>query len=198
MRIFFFAFYFQNNCVMKNIAVHLADGFEEIEAVNIIDVLRRAELKVNIISVTDNLEVKGSHGIKSIADQLFSQVNYENIDMIILPGGMPGSANLNEHLGLREQILNFNENKKLLGAICAAPLVFGNLGILKNKKATCYPGFENQLHGAIVTNENIEVADNIITGKGAGVAITFALKIAEIFKGKTLAEKLAEKMIVAR
>ena len=198
MRIFFFAFYFQNNCVMKNIAVHLADGFEEIEAVNIIDVLRRAELKVNIISVTVNLEVKGSHGIKIIADQLFSHVNYENIDMIILPGGMPGSANLNEHLGLREQILNFNENKKLLGAICAAPLVFGNLGILKNKKATCYPGFENQLHGAIVTNENIEVADNIITGKGAGVAITFALKIAEIFKGKTLAEKLAEKMIVAR
>lgn len=183
---------------MKNIAVHLADGFEEIEAVNIIDVLRRAELKVNVISVTDNLEVKGSHGIKIIADQLFSQVNYENIDMIILPGGMPGSANLNEHLGLREQILNFNENKKLLGAICAAPLVFGNLGILKNKKATCYPGFENQLHGAIVTNENIEVADNIITGKGAGVAINFALKIAEIFKGKTLAEKLAEKMIVPR
>lgn len=118
--------------------------------------------------------------------------------MIILPGGMPGSANLNEHLGLREQILNFNENKKLLGAICAAPLVFGNLGILKNKKATCYPGFENQLHGAIVTNENIEVADNIITGKGAGVAINFALKIAEILKGKTLAEKLAEKMIVTR
>lgn len=183
---------------MKNIAVHLADGFEEIEAVNIIDVLRRAELNVTAISVTGNLEVKGSHGIRIITDQLFDDVNYEFIDMIILPGGMPGSANLNEHLGLREQILNFNENKKLLGAICAAPMVFGNLGILKNKKATCYPGFENQLHGAIVTNENIELSDNIITGKGAGVAIDFALKIAEILKGKTLAEKLAEKMIAAR
>lgn len=183
---------------MKNIAVHLADGFEEIEAVNIIDVLRRAELNVTVISVTGNLEVKGSHGIKIITDQLFDEVNYEFIDMIILPGGMPGSANLNEHLGLREQILNFNENKKLLGAICAAPMVFGNLGILKNKKATCYPGFENQLHGAIVTNENIELSDNIITGKGAGVAIDFALKITEILKGKTLAEKLAEKMIAAR
>lgn len=183
---------------MKNIAVHLAEGFEEIEAVNIIDVLRRAELNVTAISVTGNLEVKGSHGIRIITDQLFDDANYEFIDMIILPGGMPGSANLNEHLGLREQILNFNENKKLLGAICAAPMVFGNLGILKNKKATCYPGFENQLHGAIVTNENIELSDNIITGKGAGVAIDFALKIAEILKGKTLAEKLAEKMIAAR
>jgi 4-methyl-5(b-hydroxyethyl)-thiazole monophosphate biosynthesis len=183
---------------MRNIAVHLADGFEEIEAVSIIDVLRRAELNIIVVSITGNIEVKGSHGIKIIADQLFNEVNYESIDMIILPGGMPGSANLNEHLGLREQILNFNENNKLLGAICAAPLVFGNLGILKNKKATCYPGFENQLHGAIVTNENIEVAGNIITGKGAGVAINFALKIAEIFNGKTTAEKLAEKMIAVR
>jgi len=183
---------------MKKIAVHLAEGFEEIEAVNIIDVLRRADLNVTVVSVSEKLEVKGSHGIKIIADQLFNAVNYELIDMIILPGGMPGAVNLQENLGLREQILNFNENKKLLGAICAAPLVFGNLGILKNKNATCYPGFENQLHGAIVTQENIEVADNIITAKGAGVAIDFALKIVEILKGKVLADKLAEKMIVTR
>jgi 4-methyl-5(b-hydroxyethyl)-thiazole monophosphate biosynthesis len=183
---------------MKKIAVHLAEGFEEIEAVNIIDVLRRAELNVTVVSVSETLEVKGSYGIKVIADQLFKTVNYELIDMIILPGGMPGAVNLQEHLGLREQILNFNENKKPLGAICAAPLVFGNLGILKNKNATCYPGFENQLHGAIVTQENIEVADNIITAKGAGVAIDFALKIVEILKGKILADKLAEKMIVIR
>jgi len=181
---------------MKNIAVHLAEGFEEIEAINIIDVLRRAKITTTIVSITKNLEVTGSHEIKIVADKLFNDVNYELIDMIILPGGMPGASNLNEHLGLREQILNFNESKKHLGAICAAPLVFGNLGILKDKKATCYPGFENQLHGAIATGENIEVADNIITGKGAGVAIKFALKIVEIFKGKALAEELAGKMIV--
>jgi len=181
---------------MKNIAVHLAEGFEEIEAINIIDVLRRAKITTTIVSITKNLEVTGSHEIIIVADKLFNDVNYELIDMIILPGGMPGASNLNEHLGLREQILNFNESKKHLGAICAAPLVFGNLGILKDKKATCYPGFENQLHGAIATGENIEVADNIITGKGAGVAIKFALKIVEIFKGKALAEELAGKMIV--
>lgn len=183
---------------MKKIAVHLAEGFEEIEAISIIDVLRRAELSVTIVSVTENLEVTGSHGIKVFADMLFSNVNYEMIDMIILPGGMPGAANLNEHLGLREQILNFNESKKLLAAICAAPLVFGNLGILKNKEATCFPGYENQLHGAIATGENIEVSENIITGKGAGVAIDFALKIVEILKGKKFADELSKKMIVLK
>lgn len=183
---------------MKKIAIHLAEGFEEIEAISIIDVLRRAEFEVIVVSTTESFEVTGSHEIKVFADKLFNNVDYELIDMIILPGGMPGAANLNEHLGLREQILNFNESKKMLAAICAAPLVFGNLGILKNKKATCYPGYENQLHGAIATGENIEVSENIITGKGAGVAIDFALKIVEVLKNKKYADELGKKMIVFR
>ena len=115
--------------------------------------------------------------------------------MIVLPGGMPGAINLNKHSGLRKQILNFNDEGKQLGAICAAPLVIGNLGILKNKNVTCYPGFENELKGAKTTNRLVEVSDHIITGKGAGVAIEFALKIVEIFKGKELAVELAEKLI---
>lgn len=183
---------------MKKIAVHLAEGFEEIEAVSIIDVLRRAEFEVLTVSITETIEVTGSHGIKIFADQLFSNVDYELLDMIILPGGMPGAANLNEHLGLREQILNYHESKKYLAAICAAPLVFGSIGILKGKKATCYPGFENQLHGAIATGENIEVAENIITGKSAGVAIDFALKIVEILKSKKFADDLGKKMMVSK
>ena len=97
---------------MKKIAVHLAEGFEEIEAVNIIDVLRRAEFDVTVVSVTEKPEVTGSHSIKIITDKLFSAINYELIDMIILPGGMPGASHLNNHLGLREQILNFQDNKK--------------------------------------------------------------------------------------
>lgn len=181
---------------MKKIAVHLADGFEEIEAISIIDVLRRAEFEVEVVSVTEKHEVVGSHQIRIVADFLFEEVNYEHVDMIILPGGMPGATNLNSHIGLREQILIFQEKKKPLGAICAAPLVFGNLGILKNLNATCYPGFENQLHGAIATGEDIEVSENIITGKGAGVAIEFALKIVELFKGKKTADDLKIKMIV--
>jgi len=181
---------------MKNIAVHLAEGFEEIEAACIIDVLRRAAFDVTVVSVTGNIEVTGSHHIKISAEQLFEAVNYDMIDIIILPGGMPGSNNLNNHTGLREQILNFNEQNKPLAAICAAPLVFGNLGILKNKKATCYPGYENQLHGAVATSELIEVDGNIITGKGAGVAIEFSLKIVELFNGKETARELARKMIL--
>ncbi|MCE4564652.1 DJ-1/PfpI family protein [Maribellus sp. CM-23] len=181
---------------MKNIAVHLAEGFEEIEAISIIDVLRRASLKVTVVSVTGDLAVTGAHQIQVTADKLFEDVDYSEIEMLVLPGGMPGSANLKAHGGLREQILNFNDNEKPLGAICAAPMVFGNLGLLNNKKATCYPGFEEELHGAIITGNDVEQTGNIITGKGAGVAIEFALKIVETLKGKELADELKKKMIV--
>ena len=181
---------------MKNITVHLAEGFEEIEAINIIDVLRRAEFKVEVVSITGELEVTGSHNIKVTADALFEDIDYSVIDMIVLPGGMPGAANLKAHSGLREQILNFNDSEKPMAAICAAPMVFGNLGLLKEKQATCYPGFEDELHGAIITGEAVAEAGNIITGKGAGVAIKFALKIVEKFKGKEVADELGAKMIV--
>ena len=181
---------------MKNITVHLAEGFEEIEAISIIDVLRRAEFKVEVVSITGELEVTGSHNIKVTADALFEDIDYSVIDMIVLPGGMPGAANLKAHSGLREQILNFNDSEKPMAAICAAPMVFGNLGLLKEKQATCYPGFEDELHGAIITGEAVAEAGNIITGKGAGVAIKFALKIVEKFKGKEVADDLGAKMIV--
>ncbi|HYQ57992.1 MAG TPA: DJ-1 family glyoxalase III, partial [Draconibacterium sp.] len=123
---------------MKKIAVHLADGFEEIEAISIIDVLRRAGFEVTVVSINKKMEVTGSHEITVKADALFEDLDYDNIDVIVLPGGMPGSANLKAHSGLREQILNFNDMKKPLAAICAAPMVFGNLGLLKEKQATCY------------------------------------------------------------
>lgn len=180
---------------MTKIAVHLAEGFEEIEAISIIDVLRRAEFDVEVVSMNKSKEVNGAHEITVKADIPFEDLDYDNIDMIVLPGGMPGAANLKAHIGLREQILNFNDTKKPLAAICAAPMVFGNLGLLKEKKATCYPGFEEELHGAIITGEAVEEAENIITGKGAGVAINFALKIVEKFKGKEVADELGVKMI---
>lgn len=182
---------------MKKIVVPLAEGFEEIEAVSIIDVLRRANFDVIIISITGEKEVFGAHNIKIVADKLFEEIDFPQIDMIILPGGMPGTNNLRNHGGLREKILNFNDQNKALGAICAAPMVFGELGILKNKDVTCYPGFEEFLRGAIVTNLPVETCGNIITGKGAGVAIDFALKITELFKGEKFAKELKEKMIVS-
>lgn len=181
---------------MTKIAVHLAEGFEEIEAITIIDVLRRAGFNVSTVSVTGELKVTGSHHIPVIADELFENINYTSIDMIVLPGGMPGAKNLNNHEGLKNQILNFNKNGKTLGAICAAPLVFGQAGILKGKNATCYPGFEKYLEGAQITGAAAEVSGNIITGKGAGVAIDFAIKIVEQLKGKNAALELAEKLIM--
>jgi protein deglycase len=179
----------------KIVVIYLADGFEEIEAVSIIDVLRRAEIDIQVVSITGNEDVNGSHGITIKADILFEDINYEDVGMIILPGGMPGAKNLKKHEKLGEQILNFHQQGKHLAAICAAPIVCGSLGILNNRKATCYPGYEDQLAGAQVTGAAVEISDNIITGKGAGVAIQFALKIVEVLEGKELADTVARKMI---
>ncbi|MDD4144507.1 MAG: DJ-1/PfpI family protein [Prolixibacteraceae bacterium] len=180
----------------SNVAVHLADGFEEIEAVSIIDVLRRAGIDTVTVSITGKFEVTGAHGIKIKADKLFEEVNFDKTGMIVLPGGMPGAKNLKTHSGLRDQIQKFNNSGKPLGAICAAPMVFGDLGILKNKTATCFPGFESQLTGADVTGAEVEVSGNVITGKGPGVAIKFALEIVKTLKGESLAAQLAEDLIM--
>lgn len=181
---------------MTSIAVHLAEGFEEIEAISIIDVLRRARLDVTTVSVTGKKEVKGSHNIPVVADKLFEEVNYDDIEMIVLPGGMPGARHLNEHEGLKKQIKVFAAGDKPLGAICAAPMVLGELGLLEGKKAVCYPGFEKHLKGATVLMEPTLQCENIVMGRGAGVAIKFALKIVEFLEDKKVAEKLAESMLV--
>ncbi|MBA4411099.1 MAG: DJ-1/PfpI family protein [Bacteroidota bacterium] len=180
----------------RKIAVHLADGFEEIEAVSIIDVLRRAEIEVVTVSVTGLTEVKGAHQLKVIADVLFDQVNYDEIYMIVLPGGMPGAANLEAHSGLKAQIKKFNSENRPLAAICAAPMVYGNLGILDGKEAVCYPGFEKYLKGAIVHTIPVIESGNVITGRGPGAAIKFALKIVEKAVSREKAELLASQMLI--
>jgi 4-methyl-5(b-hydroxyethyl)-thiazole monophosphate biosynthesis len=180
----------------KKIAVHLANGFEEIEAISIIDVLRRADLDVVVVSVTGKLEVNGAHQISVLADKLFENVDYSDIYIIVLPGGMPGSSNLDAHEGLKTQIMTFANEKKQLAAICAAPLVFGNLGLLDGKKAVCYPGFERYLKGAEIQNTAVVDFENIVTGKGPGVAIQFALKIVEKVVSAERAATLGKQMIV--
>ncbi len=182
----------------KKIAVHLAEGFEEIEAVSIIDVLRRAELEVSVVSVSGKLEVVGAHQLKVVADVLFEKLNYDDINMIVLPGGMPGASNLNAHSALKEMIMKFNSGNKSLAAICAAPLVFGNLGILEGKKAVCYPGFEKYLKGAELLDVPVVESGNIITGNGPGAAIQFALKIVEREVSAEKAEWLAKQMLFSK
>ena len=180
----------------RKIAVHLGDGFEEIEAISIIDVLRRAGLDVLTVSVTGKLEVNGAHQINVLADKLFENVDYSRIYMIVLPGGMPGASNLNAHEGLKEQIVKFNNENRPLAAICAAPLVYGNLGILNGKQAVCYPGFEKYLKGAEVLSNPFVESGNVITGRGPGVAIQFALKLVEKLVSAEKAETLAGQMLV--
>ena len=180
---------------MKKILIHLANGFEEIEAITLIDVLRRAGCEVVTVSVTGKLEVTGAHGITLLADKLFDESDYGQTDMIVLPGGQPGSDNLNRHEGLRKQITTFHQQGKLLAAICAAPLVLGSTGVLKGKKATCYPGVESQLTGATCTGNAVEVDGNIITGKGPGLALSFSLALVEKLIGKSKVEELRKAMI---
>lgn len=181
---------------MNQITVHLAEGFEEIEAVTIVDVLRRAGLNVVTVSVTGNRIVKGSHNIEMKADLLFDEVDYIAGGMIILPGGMPGAKNLNEHKGIKAQILEYQKNGKYLAAICAAPIVFGNLGILKGKKAVCYPGYETYLLGTEVLSVPCVVDGKIITGRGVGAALQFSLEIVRISKGEESAMQLRKSLLI--
>jgi len=179
---------------MKQILVFLANGFEEMEAIIPVDVWRRAGFNVKTVSISTEKLVTGTHQITVIADQLFSETNFSDVDMLFLPGGMPGASNLDAHDGLRKQLLAFNGEGKTLGAICAAPMVLGRNQILKGKKATCFPGFEKDLFGAECTGNTVEVAGNVITSRGAGVAFEFALKVVEQFSGKEAAIQLATKM----
>ena len=181
---------------MKTVCIFLAEGFEEIEAITPIDVLRRAGIPVETVSVMDDIVVNGAHGVPIVADKMFEEIDEEDIEMILLPGGMPGATNLYSHRGLREMILNFAEAKKPLSAICAAPLVYGRNGLLVGKKATCYPGFESYLKGAECTSALVQTDGNFITAKGPGAAMAFAYAIVEKYCGIKTVEELKKGMIV--
>ena len=181
---------------MKNIFVFLAEGFEEIEALTPVDVLRRAGLSVKTVSIMDKQVVVGAHGIPVLADMMFADVDSEDAEMILLPGGLPGATNLDAHEGLAKMILDFAKAKKSLAAICAAPLVFGNRGLLQGKKATCYPGFETYLQGAEYTAALVEKDENFITGKGPGAAMEFAFAIVEKYCGIDKVNELKQGMMI--
>ena len=181
---------------MKKALIFFAEGFEEIEALTIIDVLRRADIPALMISVTGNLSVTGAHGIKVNVDLLFKDVDFNDAEILILPGGLPGAHNLNAHEGLKNQLKQFNDAGKKVAAICAAPLVLGGLNILNNKEATCYPGFENELLGAKLSTDLAIKAGNVITSRGPGTALNFALELVAELKGKATADRLADGMIV--
>ena len=176
------------------IYVMLADGFEEIEALAFVDILRRADIAVKTVSTDNSDTVIGAHRISIVPDIKISDIN-EIGDGIILPGGLPGTYNLRDNKNVIKLIKEHYNSRKIVGAICAAPSVIGGLGLLKNKKATCYPSFENYLIEAVYTEEKVVVDDNVITSRGAGTAHDFALKLVEIIKGKEIADKLRSSML---
>jgi len=180
---------------MKKIAIFFAEGYEEIEALTVVDLCRRCGLEVEMISVTEERQVKSSHGVVVQMDQVFSQANFAEYDMLVLPGGMPGTKNLEAHEGLIAQVDAFYAAGKYIAAICAAPSIFGHRGILKGRRACCFPSFEDHLEGAQVTEGPVEISDKVITARGMGVAIDFGLAIVEVFCGKEKAQEIAEKIV---
>lgn len=181
---------------MKTIYVFLADGFEEIEALTPIDVLRRAGLHVVTISVMNDQMVKGAHGVPVMADCMFEEIDNHAADMLLLPGGMPGAENLDTHEGLGKLIQEYADQGKWLAAICAAPLVYGKRGLLKDKKATCYPGFQDYLLGAEYTAGLVEKDGQFITAKGPGAAMDFAFAIVDLMCGPEMVSQLKQGMMI--
>jgi len=168
---------------MKKVALFLANGFEEIEALATVDILRRAQIPVETISLSEEKIVTGTHNIPVTADTTFNKADFAAVEVLVLPGGMPGAKHLNEHEGLKNLLLEFNAQNKLIAAICAAPMVLGGLRLLEGRRATCYPGFEPELIGAQVTGENVVVDGNITTGRGPGLVFDFALRMVEQIAG---------------
>lgn len=179
------------------IYVFLAEGFEEIEAIAPIDIFRRASIDTITVSISDKKEVTGAHGITVLADTRFIETDFDENALLFLPGGIPGATNLDNHIDLNALIKQHAANNQKLAAICAAPLVFGKLGLLEGKEAICYPGFEAHLEGASLSNASCLKAGSIYTAKAAGAALDFALMLVADLKGEELAKSIREAMFIA-
>ena len=180
---------------MKQVCVFLADGFEEVEALTAVDLLRRARVYVDTVSINDDYKVHGAHGINVQTEDLFDEVDFNEFDMVVLPGGMPGTTNLMEHEGVRQVVTAFAQAGKPVGAICAAPTVLADLGLLEGKKATCYPACEENMAGAVLTGAPVTVDGNFITSRGVGTAINFALELIKVLVGAEMAKKIASDIV---
>lgn len=183
---------------MAKVYVFLADGFEEIEALAVVDLLRRADIETTMISVMDTVEIIGAHGIVVSADKVYDEVGFDEIDMLVLPGGTTGVKNLQKHEELCETLVHFDKEGKMIAAICAAPTMLHDLGILNDKNATCYQSLADKLTDATYINANVVIDDNIITSQGFGTSIDFGLAIVEFFKGREEAAKLASAVMYRR
>lgn len=183
---------------MNTSFVFLADGFEEIEALATVDILRRAGMEVTTVSINSSLVATGAHGVKVTADALISEVALTSAEWLICPGGMPGASNLAACPTLTQALVAQNAKGGKIAAICASPsVVFGPLGLLEGKRAVCYPGMESGMAGAIVGSEPVAVDGNIVTGNGPAAASAFGLAIVKESLGEDKARQVAEAMLLA-
>ncbi len=172
----------------------LADGFEEIEAICVIDILRRAQIEIKTVSIGSTNIVKGAHGISVISDLLIKDIN-NDYDMIFLPGGYPGYVNLKQSKEVADMLHFANNNGKKIAVICAAPSVLGGEGLLTDKDACCFPGFEDELNCKNVLYDDVVCSGNIITSRGAGTAHKLGFKLVEILSGCQKADELRKTMV---
>ncbi len=180
---------------MAKVYVFLANGFEDVEALIPIDVLRRGSVEVITVSTTDTDIVESAHGVGIRADVMFDECDFADADLLMLPGGMPGASNLFAHEGVCKALLSQQEQEKKIAAICASPaVVLAQLGILDGKKATCYPGFEQMLTTADYTGELVTVDGNITTGEGPAAAFPYAYTILADLVDEQTASQIAEGM----
>jgi 4-methyl-5(b-hydroxyethyl)-thiazole monophosphate biosynthesis len=200
---------------MSKVCVLLAEGFEELEAVTILDVLRRAEIETESLSV-GNQRVAGAHGIPVLADRTLKEGAGERWDAVILPGGLPGATNLQEDAQVQALVQEQNQGGRTVAAICAAPIALASAGVLEGRaicaapialasagvlegrRATCYPGFEDQLGKVERSQERVVIDGNVITSRGPGTALDFALTLVEELKGREAADALRDAMLIAR
>ena len=173
----------------------MADGCEEIEGLTVVDIVRRAKMDITMISVNGKREVTSSHDVTFLADAVAEEVDYDALDGIVLPGGMPGTLHLLDHATVNEVIKKFAGEGKLVAAICAAPSVLGAAGILEGRRATCHPGFEEKLTGAATSEDAVVVDGNIITSRGMGTAIPFALEIVRYFADDAAVEHIKDGLV---
>lgn len=180
---------------MNTSYIFLAPGFEEIEALTVLDVMRRAGMDVKTVSITDERNVAGAHGVTVTADLLYSETDFITPEWLILPGGMPGATNLSKFAPLNTLLVNQAQSGKI-AAICASPgVVLGPLGILDGKEATCYPGFEKLMPDAIHRDTQVIALDRIITANGPSAALRFALAIVANSMGESVAQEVGSGML---
>ncbi|MBF0343594.1 MAG: DJ-1/PfpI family protein [Nitrospirae bacterium] len=180
---------------MERVLLILAEGFEELEAVTIVDVLRRAEIEIVTAGLGDGV-VTSTRRIRLLPDAQLNDIDVEQFDMVVLPGGQPGTDNLAKDERVARIIKTMYEKGKYTAAICAAPYVLSEAGVLVNKRATSYPTFQDRLKAAnIVKDEKVVIDGNVITSQGPGTAIEFALTLVELFKGKDKAQTIRQAML---